>query len=76
VKAAAITTVTAAITIDGVRYSHTEGVSTQAWEAGGDHFRELVRSGARDRLGLHLAEQLPVTLTEATGHLGNREDQQ
>lgn len=61
----AIATVTAAITIDGTRYSHTEGVSAYSWTTAGDHFRDMVRAQARSRLGQHLADQLPITLTEA-----------
>lgn len=56
--------VTATITIAGVRYSYSQGVTAEAWNNGGDDFRDLVRAGARSALGQHLAEQLPVTLTD------------
>lgn len=56
--------VTAAIEIDDVRYSHTEGVSALIWQTGGDDFRAFVRETALDRLGAHLARSLPVTITD------------
>ena len=60
-----MTTVTAAITIDGTRYSHVECTDTKAWNAGGEHLQNMIRAQARDRLARGLAEQLPITLTEA-----------
>lgn len=60
-----MTTVTAAITIDGTRYSHNECTDTDTWNAGGEHLHDMVRTQARDRLARGLAEQLPITLTEA-----------
>lgn len=59
-----IVPVTATITIDGVRYSHTEGVSSDNWTNGGDEYRDMVRTTVRDRLGLCLARELPVTVTD------------
>jgi hypothetical protein len=59
-----VVAVTATITLDGVRYSYTEGVSSHIWTTGGEDFRDMVRTTARDRLGLTLARELPVTVTD------------
>jgi hypothetical protein len=59
-----IVPVTATITIDGVRYSHTEGVSADSWTNAGEDFRDAVRATARDRLGHCLTRELPVTIIE------------
>ncbi|MFJ4627122.1 hypothetical protein [Streptomyces sp. NPDC088847] len=59
-----IVAVTAEITLDGTRYSHTEGVTAHSWRTGGDDFREMVRTTARDCLGHGLVRELPVTITD------------
>jgi hypothetical protein len=59
-----IVSVTAAITLGEVRYSHTEGVSAHHWRDGSEEFRDMVRATARDRLGHCLVRELPVEITE------------
>lgn len=60
-----MTTVTAAITIDGTRYAHVECTDTDTWNAGGEPLQNQIRARARHRLNRLLAEDLPITVTEA-----------
>lgn len=53
----------AVIELDGVRYSHQYGIPARSWEVADEHMREAFREGAREGLGRHLAESLPITIT-------------
>lgn len=54
----------AEIEIDDVRYSHHYAIPARSWEIADDHMREAFRELAREKLGRHLAETLPITITE------------
>ncbi|MFE2712276.1 hypothetical protein ACFXKI_09865 [Streptomyces mirabilis] len=59
--------ITAVIELDGVRYSHTYGIPARSWAVADEHTREVFREGAREGLGQHLAETLPITITVTGG---------
>ncbi|MBE4796159.1 hypothetical protein [Streptomyces caniscabiei] len=54
----------AEIEIDGVRYTHHYGIPARSWEVADDVMRAAFREGARDGLAQHLAETLPIKITE------------
>lgn len=56
-------TLRAEIELDGVRYSHHYAIPARSWEVADDVMRQAFRDGAREGLGQHLAETLPVTVT-------------
>jgi len=54
----------AEIELGDVRYSHHHAIPARSWEVADDDTREVFRDQARERLGQHLAETLPITITE------------